>query len=336
MTIDEWQDPSTAATGPSSVPVIDLEPYFRGDPEGRAAVVDAVRAACEAHGFLVITGHGVPQASIDAIYSVSKEFFALPLEEKLACVGPSGNIFEAYAPLGASRDGGGPPSLVEMYHSSRHDTTEEAVANGYPREVASSMPVNVWPARPEDFAVVWQHYFREVEHLANRLLGLFAVALDLPEDWFADKIDRHLSNLAANCYPAQRTPPEPGQVRNNRQPRRHHGPLDQRPVGGHAAPRRQPAGRARAHATHLDPVLPPAEPRRGDRGDPDVRGFRQPAAVPARHRGRVGRGAPQGPLRQLRPRGHVIERKRPGSTAKRPSKYRAAADRVTRSATFRR
>jgi isopenicillin N synthase-like dioxygenase len=214
MTIDEWQDPATPATGRSSVPVIDLAPYFAGDPAGRAAVVDAVRTACETHGFLVITGHGVPQESIDAVYSVSEEFFALPLEEKLACVGPSGNPFEAYAPLGATTYASGPPSLLEMYHSSRYDTTEEAVANGYPPEVASSLPANVWPARPADFAVVWQHYFREMERLADRLLGLFAVTLGLPEDWFADKIDHHLSNLSANCYPAQLTPPEPGQVRN--------------------------------------------------------------------------------------------------------------------------
>jgi isopenicillin N synthase-like dioxygenase len=215
MTIqDEWNDPAMPATGPSSVPIIDLAPYFSGAATGAPAVVAAVRAACETHGFLVITGHGVSQTSIDAMYSVSEEFFARPLDEKLAAVGPSGNVFEAYGPMGAARYGRGKPNLVEMYHSSRYDTTEDAVAHGYPAGVASSMPRNVWPEHPEDFKAVWQHYFGEMEALSQRLLHLFAVALDLPEAWFDDKVDLHLSNLAANCYPAQLTPPEPGQVRS--------------------------------------------------------------------------------------------------------------------------
>jgi isopenicillin N synthase-like dioxygenase len=72
----------------------------------------------------------------------------------------------------------------------------------------------VWPERPADFKAVWQHYFVEMEQLSLRLLHVFAVALGLPETWFDDTVDLHLSNLAANCYPAQRTPPLPGQVRS--------------------------------------------------------------------------------------------------------------------------
>ena len=214
MSDEDWQDPSLASTGPASVPVIDLAPFFGDDPEGRATVADAVRHACETYGFLVITGHGVPQTSIDAIYSVSEEFFALSLEEKLEVVGPSGNIFEAYCPPGAARYGRQDANLVEMYHTSRYDTTVDAVAHGYPPEVASSLPVNVWPEAPADFRAVWEHYFGEMELLSQRLLHIFAVALDLPEDWFDDTVDLHLSNLAANCYPAQLVPPNPGQVRS--------------------------------------------------------------------------------------------------------------------------
>ncbi|MDX2010747.1 MAG: 2-oxoglutarate and iron-dependent oxygenase domain-containing protein [Myxococcaceae bacterium] len=43
------------------IPVRDVSPWRRGDFRG----VDALRAACEAVGFFVIEGHGVP-AGLDA------------------------------------------------------------------------------------------------------------------------------------------------------------------------------------------------------------------------------------------------------------------------------
>jgi isopenicillin N synthase-like dioxygenase len=217
---DEWDDSTIASTGGSSVPVIDLAPFSRDDPglgcsDAGNAVARAVGEACETSGFLVVTGHGVAQSTIDEMYAVTQAFFALPQDEKTLVRGPSGDPFEAYCPPDTSLYGGAQmPNLVEMYHSSRYDTTREAVAHGYPAEVAASLPVNVWPERPLEFAAVWQRYFVEMEQLAGRLLHIFAVALGLPQHWFDDKIDRHLSNLAANCYPAQRTAPMPGQVRN--------------------------------------------------------------------------------------------------------------------------
>ena len=44
----------------SSVPVIDLTPWFGGDQEARAAVAAQVDAALQSVGFFLITGHGVP------------------------------------------------------------------------------------------------------------------------------------------------------------------------------------------------------------------------------------------------------------------------------------
>ncbi len=205
--------PTGAALATSAVPVIDISPYLEGTPEGRAAVAAAVGRACEDIGFLVITGHGVAQASIDAMYETSRRFFERPMDEKMAVVSPGGNPFEGYSP-NPGKASGDTPVLREFFHSSRYDTTEEAVANGYPADVASSLPVNLWPEAPDDFEAVWKHYFAEMEALARRMLHIFATALDLPEDWFDDKVDRHLGNLAANYYLAQPVEPQPGQLRS--------------------------------------------------------------------------------------------------------------------------
>jgi isopenicillin N synthase-like dioxygenase len=70
-------------TDGTAVPVIDIEPFFGDDTVARQQVVDAVGAACRSIGFLVITGHGVPQAAIDAIYDVTRDFYRLPAAEKM-------------------------------------------------------------------------------------------------------------------------------------------------------------------------------------------------------------------------------------------------------------
>jgi isopenicillin N synthase-like dioxygenase len=52
-----------------------------------------------------------------------------------------------------------------------------------------------------------------MEVLAARLMRIFAMALDLDEDFFRDKTDRHISGIRANHYPEQIEPPRPGQIR---------------------------------------------------------------------------------------------------------------------------
>jgi isopenicillin N synthase-like dioxygenase len=67
-----------------AIPVIDIGPYRAGDPAGTKRVADAVGAACERIGFLVIAGHGIPDALVRRVFDVSLGFFDLPLPDKLA------------------------------------------------------------------------------------------------------------------------------------------------------------------------------------------------------------------------------------------------------------
>jgi isopenicillin N synthase-like dioxygenase len=66
-----------------AIPVIDFGPAFRGEPGALDAVAIKVRHACEQVGFFYIAGHGVPQVVIDAAFEASREFHALPLEDKM-------------------------------------------------------------------------------------------------------------------------------------------------------------------------------------------------------------------------------------------------------------
>jgi len=57
-------------------------------------------------------------------------------------------------------------------------------------------------------------YYRRMNRLANDLMAIFAHALDLPDTFFFDKLDKNLSALRIICYPEQKTPPQPGQLRS--------------------------------------------------------------------------------------------------------------------------
>ncbi len=64
----------------AGIPCLDLTPFREGtDPLG---VAKAFGAALEEVGFVVITGHGIPEAIIQTAYERARAFFDLPLEQK--------------------------------------------------------------------------------------------------------------------------------------------------------------------------------------------------------------------------------------------------------------
>jgi isopenicillin N synthase-like dioxygenase len=67
--------------------------------------------------------------------------------------------------------------------------------------------------RPAALRPVYTTYFRVLADLARTLMRLFALALDQPEQFFDDKIDKHISRLRVRNYPAPTVPPKPGQLR---------------------------------------------------------------------------------------------------------------------------
>ena len=204
----------------TSVPVIDIAPFDpRGEPARpleRDAVVRAVDAACTDIGFFTIVGHGVPGALADRMLATSRAFFDLPAGEKQRVARPRPEQSRGYLALGAenlsySRGDASSTDLKEFFAIGPVDVPDEAY---YRRpEAYPSFAPNLWPERPAALRAVWTEYYRAMEGLAARLMRIFALALHLPEDFFRDKTDRHISGIRANHYPEQVDPPAPGQIR---------------------------------------------------------------------------------------------------------------------------
>lgn len=187
--------------GPAAdVPIVDLAPFFApGATEAdRAAVAGALGEACERIGFVLVTGHGVDPAVLDAFVDTASTFFRLPLERKLAVKSPVDQLFQGYACPGQGP--GYHTSERQSFNVFRYDTVADAVADGYPDDIGDVLYEALWPAEPAAFRAAWRAWFEEVEALAGRILTVMEVALGLPAGWFAARLDHDPSTLVANWY----------------------------------------------------------------------------------------------------------------------------------------
>ncbi len=199
------------------IPRIDIAPFRDGTAKRKVA--DAVADSCRDIGFLVITGHGLDAAVLAAAFEQTRRFMDLPQEVKNQWYpdGPSkqrGYHGFATRGLAATLDSDIPPDLREtlflgplddhLDNNPRHDD-DPAAQNAY-------WP-NTIPNQPAGIEGALCAVYRAFERLSAELLSIFALALDLPEDYFAPRIDRHFSILSCHHYPALTMPPRPNQLR---------------------------------------------------------------------------------------------------------------------------
>jgi isopenicillin N synthase-like dioxygenase len=198
------------------IPIIDLSPARAGDRQARMAVAKEIDQACREIGFFTITGHGVPAQVMDTLRSKAHEFFALPLAKKRDAIHPVPGTPRGYRALGIealaqANDHATPPDLKEFYHFGRETWPDEPYYTG-PEGRRYFIP-NLWPDAPAGLHAAAAAYYAEMERLVTLLLRLAALALNVEEHFFDDKIDKHISAMRLNFYPAQTARPQPGQLR---------------------------------------------------------------------------------------------------------------------------
>jgi isopenicillin N synthase-like dioxygenase len=198
------------------IPAIDIGPFLAGDLAGRQRVAAAVRRACEEIGFLVISGHGIPQAVIDTLVERGFAFYDQPAGVKSRWH-PTGDAkqrgYHGMATRGLSATLGkdAPKDLRESLFLGPLD--DHAAFYAHIPEARTAYAPNLIPDRPPGIDAALTGMYRAYERLAADLLRIFAVALEMPEDHFAPLIDRHFSILSLHHYPALAEPPLPGQLR---------------------------------------------------------------------------------------------------------------------------
>jgi isopenicillin N synthase-like dioxygenase len=171
---------STEVSSQNRIPVIDVSPFLAGGPGAAEALAKEIARTCLDTGFLVISNHGVPQAVIDRAFAAAAAFFALDEHSKLALKVGAENI--GYLPYGGQT----------VRTSTVHKNTKPNFSESFyittpdpdPAKGEADHDRNQWPPGLDEFKAAQIGYFQTMRALALRMLPAFALALDLPEDYF--------------------------------------------------------------------------------------------------------------------------------------------------------
>ena len=179
---------------PDSVPTLDARSTQDAD------FARDLSAAYEEYGFVIIENHGIDKRLIEQCIHCFRQFFALPVEEKLRYKLPGAGGARGYTPFGVETAKDSKHyDLKEFWHVGR----ELPAGHRYARDMAP----NIWPDGIPGFRESTLSLYESFDSLGRRLLAPIARNLGLSDDYFDDKVNYGNSVLRVIHYPPM--PPEP-------------------------------------------------------------------------------------------------------------------------------
>ncbi|MDM0011527.1 isopenicillin N synthase family oxygenase [Variovorax sp. J22P168] len=173
---DSSPNPSTDA-----LPVIDVSALVAGSPDRELAAA-RIGAACRAHGFFYVTGHGVDAALVQRLEDLSRRFFAQDEATKMRWrMALGGRAWRGYFPLAGELTSGRPDWKEGLYLGTE-------LAADHPR-VRAGTPVhgpNLFPDI-EGLRETVLAYMDAVTRLGHRVMEGIALSLGLPAGYFAER-----------------------------------------------------------------------------------------------------------------------------------------------------
>jgi len=158
------------------VPILDLGPLVGGGDISKLA--RELRAACEGTAFFYVRDHGIPPAVLDTVFAQMRRFFERPVEARMTVL--KDRFHRGYLPVGTTRYPGRQPDLKDSFDLGLDLPLDDP-------DVAAGTPLygpNQWPTDLPGFRAPVERYAESVRTLGMQLLRLFAVSLDLAEDFF--------------------------------------------------------------------------------------------------------------------------------------------------------
>ena len=192
----------------SALPVIDISGLSSSAIADRETVAAQLRAACLDNGFFYIANHGVPATLIDAIFEQTRCFFDRPEPAKSAVDKSLSFCQRGFEPMRAQTlEAGAPPDLKESFYIGPELSLDD------PRVVARRFNhgPNMWPEGMPGFRPVMETYFDSMLGLSRKIMSGLALALDLPEDYFATYCTDAHATLRLLHYPPQPANAAPGE-----------------------------------------------------------------------------------------------------------------------------
>jgi isopenicillin N synthase-like dioxygenase len=176
-----------------NIPRLDLNFYINGDAQQRKQFSDDIGKAFNETGFVTITNHGLNKELIDKLYEDVKALFALPdaIKSKYEIPGLAGQ--RGYT--GKEKEtakGFKAPDLKEFWQIGQTVTDNSPLKDEYP----ANLVVDELPS----FSTTTLEVYKKLEQAGIHLLRAIAVYLNLPENYFDEKVHNGNSILRTLHY----------------------------------------------------------------------------------------------------------------------------------------
>ncbi|WP_296701429.1 2-oxoglutarate and iron-dependent oxygenase domain-containing protein [Algoriphagus sp.] len=166
------------------IPSLDLADFTAGNPEQKAEFVKRLGDAYQNIGFVAIKNHGLSQDLQDRLYHSIKTFFSLPDEIKAKYEKPEIGFQRGYTGKGKEHaKGRNTGDLKEFYHVGQELSK---IPDSDP--LKSEYPENLWPDEVPDLKKDANEAFRILENAGKAMLQAIALNLELPENYFEEKV----------------------------------------------------------------------------------------------------------------------------------------------------
>jgi polar amino acid transport system ATP-binding protein len=167
-----------------TLPIVDIATASHGDSDFDRVGLELDRA-CAEFGFFYVTGHGVDPRLILSLQQLARQFFGLPLEEKLKiAMAHGGRAWRGYFPVGGELTSGRPDRKEGLYFGTELSPDDPRVRAGVPLH-----GMNLYPGIP-GFRDILVRYLDSVTTLGQCLLAAIARGLGLPRDYFLEHYTR--------------------------------------------------------------------------------------------------------------------------------------------------
>ncbi|XP_059296665.1 flavonol synthase/flavanone 3-hydroxylase-like [Lycium ferocissimum] len=170
------------------VPEVDLSLIISPTSPARDEELNKLQSGLKSCGCFQVINHGIEDSFLDKMHEISKQFFALPTEEKLKYA----RTVDADAIEGYGNDS-------VLSEKQTLDWTDRLYLNVFPEDIRK---LQFWPQKPECFREVFEEYLKKLKLLSESLLKAIATSLNVEENCFLDQCGECRTMVARfNFYP---------------------------------------------------------------------------------------------------------------------------------------
>jgi len=165
----------------AEIPIVSLGARH-GKVAERADLARRLGDICHHIGFAIVTDHGVNRSIIDGVFNQADRFFSLSEADKRRIDKKKSRHFRGWEPVGAEATNNRPDMREQIDLWTDHPPRPSGVIPDY----LNLLGPNQWPdeAVTPGFRQALESWFGEMGALADDILRLIAISLDLNEGYF--------------------------------------------------------------------------------------------------------------------------------------------------------